>query len=587
MPTTYQFEDEIKTPIQTPSITYQFEDTPSATGMPEPTLTPFEERLGKVSPTGLGLYGAAKEAIVKPVAAMPESMAKTAWDIGKGLTYPIRHPIETSKIPSKIGSAIFEHPIETAEAIWNTGSEVVKQRYGSLENLKNSVQKDPMVVLGDIATVVGGIGGLIKGAGAITGIEGLSKLGTEAIEAGAKTFTKPYSVAAQVAGKVASKIPLGGGDLATIVRSGISKGIRPSVETAGKTYPQRKIYYEKSTNAVENIIKNKNNLELLDEAGHEVKGLPKSLDQFTQAIHQTKKDIFKQYDTLAKQAGEQGVTVNLDNIVQELGNITQRKEIQTFNPEIIKYVNQQIDNLRVAKSLTAEEAQNAITILNKNLEAFYKNPSYDTASKARVDSLIANNLRTSLDNVIEAKTGAQYQELKNAYGSLKTIEKDVNRRTIIDARKNIKGLIDFSDIFSGATVVHGLISSNPATIASAATAKGIKMWYKYKTNPNNIIKNMFERADKTISLSGGEISKISKFKKAIETPIIAGTAITVKQSQNIQDIPDEHLLSIANKQPITPSPQAQPSPQNTGRITTPKPLSEMSIEELMTLKGGR
>jgi hypothetical protein len=108
---------------------------------------------------------------------------------------------------------------------------------------------------------------------------------------------------------------------------------------------------------------------------------------------------------------------------------------------------------------------------------------------------VVNKLRSSLDGVIDQATGADYQGLKNTYGALKTIERDVNRRAIVDARKNIRGLIDFSDIFSGSQVVHGIMAMNPSVVAAGFTAKMISNTIKWINDPNRIVKNMFGDAE--------------------------------------------------------------------------------------------
>ena len=50
--------------------------------------------------------------------------------------------------------------------------------------------------------------------------------------------------------------------------------------------------------------------------------------------------------------------------------------------------------------------------MNKDLEAFYKNPSYDLAAKTSIDSMVANNIRKSLDGAIETLNEPGYQHLK-------------------------------------------------------------------------------------------------------------------------------------------------------------------------------
>lgn len=288
--------------------------------------------------------------------------------------------------------------------------------------------------------------------------------------------------------------------LSNLVKRGIGKGIRPSFSDAGKTSAQQKAYYDKAQDAVESIVLNKNNLAFTDDAGHVVKSkLPSSLGEFSDAIHQTKTNLFHMYDYLAQKAGRGGAKVNLNTISDELEKITKSKVLNTERPEIINYINTKISAYKKAGGYTATEAQEAISVLNDSLKSFYKNPSYDTASKAYVDALIANKLRDSLDDVIGKTAGAGYQVLKNRYGALKAIENDVARRTLVDARKNIKGLVDFSDIHSSGAVIHGLTSMNPATLASGATMKSMSAWLKWINDPNRIVKDMFNKADKLVT----------------------------------------------------------------------------------------
>src|SRR3990167_2637377 len=107
------------------------------------------------------------------------------------------------------------------------------------------------------------------------------------------------------------------------------------------------------------------------------------------------------------------------------------------------------DRLNRVKNLDATTAQEVVKNYNESLQAFYKNPTYETASRAAVDAMIANKIRETLDKTIYNLTGGQYQVLKNKYGALKAVEKDIIKASLRDARKNIKGLIDYTDILSG------------------------------------------------------------------------------------------------------------------------------------------
>ena len=132
--------------------------------------------------------------------------------------------------------------------------------------------------------------------------------------------------------------------------------------------------------------------------------------------------------------------------------------------------------------------------------------------------MIANNLRAGLDAVIERTTGIEYQPLKRRYGALRMLETDVTKRSIVDARKNIKGLIDFSDVFSSHQLVYGMFSGQGASMAAGITTKGVSSWFKWINDPNRIVKNTFKKSAKLRSKAKGRPS-------AVSTSLMAGGAM--------------------------------------------------------------
>lgn len=284
--------------------------------------------------------------------------------------------------------------------------------------------------------------------------------------------------------------------IASSVLGNYKAGVKPLINA--KTTPTLAAKYdEKVVNAVKTIKDNKAGLVFTDEAGAPITGQsPKTLQQFSDAVEQTKKSVFAQYDDLAKKAGDAGVRVDVAPIGAELDTVINNKALALTNPKAIKYAQELQDRLASTGALDATTAQEVIQNYNKSLEAFYRNPSYDNASQAAIDSLVANKMRETLDAGISGMTGTQYGALKSQYGALKAIEKDVIKAAIRDARKNTKGLIDMTDVFSGGQVVNGILSMNPGMIASGATQKGIAAFYKYLNNPNRAINALFKEADK-------------------------------------------------------------------------------------------
>ncbi len=283
--------------------------------------------------------------------------------------------------------------------------------------------------------------------------------------------------------------------LSKTVRHGINKSIRPTV-VGKRTYRQAEKYYSNATRAVEEIINQKDKIKLFDESGSVVTGkLPKSLDDFSRAIDETKRIVFSEYDDLAKLTGSDS-TVDLIPIAKELKKVAKSKTLNDLSPEISSYASSLADSLLKRGKYTAGEAQDAIAALNGKLESFYKNPNYSAAAKANVDAVVINNLRKQLNHTITKATGKEYSALKKKYGALKSIERDVNRRAIVEGRKDLKGLVDFSDIFTGGQAIRGIISHEPAVFSAAATSAGIAKYYKMLKDPNRAVEKMFIDAEK-------------------------------------------------------------------------------------------
>jgi len=273
------------------------------------------------------------------------------------------------------------------------------------------------------------------------------------------------------------------------------KGIKPLIN-ARVTPTQATKYKANIVDAAQTIDKNKANLKFADEAGEIIEGRnPKTLQELSESVEQTKKSIFTQYDQLAADAGEAGLKIKTNPISDELNTVINNEALQISNPSAIKYA-QELQQRLSFRELSPKTTQDVIQNYNESLKAFYRNPSYDNASKASIDALVVNKFRSQLDEGISGVTGSQYQALRNKYASLKTIEKDVIKAALRDARKNNKGLIDYTDILTGGDVITGILTMNPAQMLRGSAMRGIKEFYKYLNSPNRAVNAMFESAER-------------------------------------------------------------------------------------------
>jgi hypothetical protein len=220
---------------------------------------------------------------------------------------------------------------------------------------------------------------------------------------------------------------------------------------------------------------------------------PKTLNELAQSVEQTKKLVFTQYDDLAKKAGEVGAVIDAKAISGELTKFVDNKAIQLTHPELIQYAQGWQARLEKLGSLDSQTAQEVVQTMNNSLQAFYRNPTFDAATRATVDAAIANNMREALDRAIIEATGSAYKPLKRQYGALKAIENDVVRASNRDARRNVKGLIDYTDMFTSGQMAAGILSLNPAMFTKGAIERGIKEYLKILNDPNRAVSNMFDK----------------------------------------------------------------------------------------------
>jgi hypothetical protein len=342
----------------------------------------------------------------------------------------------------------------------------------------------------------------IEGYANMAGVIPLTKgaaIAGGAVKEGAKIAGKET---AAIAGDVGRMLvpPVQGAldqELNGIVKKGFLKGIKPTV--VGKdTAPKVANYYSKATEAVKSIVENKGNLKIVDAAGTVNAKLPETLNETSQAVSQSKKIIFDQYDSMKASAGQGNSTVLLNDLVTDIERIAKDRVIIQNAPEVAAYAKSKADAFRNI-AYTPAEAQDAIQIYNSKLEAFYKNPDYSNAAKTAIDDRIAKYLRKGLDDLVEGEVGPGYQDLKNKYGSLKAIEKEVNHRMIVDERKNPMGFFDGLNAFTGYEAIRGVLTMQPEVLMAAVGAKGIQNWMKKMNSPDKYIREMFQGAERNLT----------------------------------------------------------------------------------------
>jgi len=289
-----------------------------------------------------------------------------------------------------------------------------------------------------------------------------------------------------------------------------NRAIRPTV-TGKSTAGQVAKSSDSVISGLTAINREAPNLKFTDADGNVITGkTPESVDQLSQGIQQTKASIYKQYDALARKADGKGVQIDPAPISQELGAVVNSKSLQLTNPEAVKYAKDLQTRLATELPFDAQTTQEVIRNYNAELKAYYRNPTPGLASRIQIDAMIANKFRENLDNAISSATGKEYQALKNEYGALSSMEKDVTHRNIVWGRQNKVGLVEnLANVASGAELVRGLLTMNPADMAVSGGIKAIQMYQKYLNNPDVGVQKMFNsiRASAPSPSSTGSMSE--------------------------------------------------------------------------------
>jgi hypothetical protein len=326
-------------------------------------------------------------------------------------------------------------------------------------------------------------------------------------------------------------------DIKNVVTENINKAIKTSTKNKN-TLPLINKYFDDAEVGIKEIVNNKNNIGFMDSTGNVIKGeLPQTRMQMAEAIHQTEKKLFQEYDAMKKSAGQKGAMVDLEPVAKELDSVI-KDESLFRHPEGLKiqsYAQELQDLLRAnGGKMTPDAAQNWIASANARLSN--KNLTAIEFQKAGVDISLANMMRKQLDKLIEQEVGTGYQSLKNRYGAVKSLREGTNKAAFRSIAE--KELPNFFDITSGTALVHALVAGNPATFAGAGFMEAVNRYRRYLSNPDTYVKRMFSDVDRLMTKKSFQPeSSIGKYFLNEPAPArLPKSPYTLRNIRNIQGI---------------------------------------------------
>ena len=283
------------------------------------------------------------------------------------------------------------------------------------------------------------------------------------------------------------------------IQEGIQKGIKPSV--VSQRIPN---YVDKVTNAVVDTVRNKENLTVTKPTGEVTTGNDinfKDLGarQAQQVVEQTKADVFQKYNDMAKQSGEKGLTIGNDNVVQELRSLKDNKALQIAAPKVVEYAQKLANRLELNGDMTPLEQQGIIQQFNGKMNDFYNKRGSTGSATAEVNAMALNLMRKNLDEGISSATDPGYQDLKNSYGNLETLRKDLEHRAAITGNKATVGLLQhMGNLTSAVELGKSILTGNVPGMLTGAAVKGITEWVKNVNSPDAAIGRMFSRVEDNV-----------------------------------------------------------------------------------------
>ena len=435
-----------------------------------------------------GWAGTAQDIATSPFSILPSvGAAGTAFNAGKvGLGDLVAKGIGTG------AKAMI--PYTVAQGLSDIGNQDVTAGQAAKNALINEVSG---AAIGGAIPVVGSAAAAVLSPFDRLANIGLQKLGNIGNDVVNQTGVKLGLISPETA--ATNQITRLEPQVSDAIEQGVTKGIKPTV-IGKKTYTGYQDYINKAKNAVQTIVDNKDALNLVDEDGEKI-DVPSNLQQFAQAIQQTKQYIYNQYHQMATDAGDAGAQFDATPILNNLDKITGTvdengvqltKPDLKLDPQIRQYAERMKSAIGELQGADPETVEARIADLNNSLKGFYEGRT--AKAQAQVDGSIADAMRKQLDDAITSAQGEGYQALKQQYGALKAIEPEVNKRAIVDARKSSQGLTDLPNVFNNGEILTGIATMNPVMIGKGLIGKATVGAMKKLNDPNRYISDMFEQA---------------------------------------------------------------------------------------------
>lgn len=211
------------------------------------------------------------------------------------------------------------------------------------------------------------------------------------------------------------------------------------------------------------------------------------------ALDATKKQLFKQYDDIARQNWNSVIFAKQD-FIDELNAMKSevKNTISDNSPQALERIDLYIKRFNESWDLDISTLQSLKEDINNELASAFKKWDFNgwDAVKRKLWTLIWNKLDETLESIAEG-SWKEYSSLKRKYWAVKSIEKDVMSRNVVSWRQSP---VSLSDLISNPTAIATTFATWEPLSGIAIYA--LKEFMKNQSNPNVMVKKMFERLNK-------------------------------------------------------------------------------------------
>lgn len=129
------------------------------------------------------------------------------------------------------------------------------------------------------------------------------------------------------------------------------------------------------------------------------------------------------------------------DISQNISNPGTKGIVDNFKNTLLEYTDD-------AGTISIDDAQKITQDFNQQLTAFFKNQNLNDVSRSSIIAKLNKRTKEAIDESMDdafnnsiqngSSMSAQYNQLKTLYSKIKTIEDEIAKRALVDARKNTK-----------------------------------------------------------------------------------------------------------------------------------------------------